>query len=143
MRPKSPEGTMKQILSAQRPAEARPDRAKRTVSVHCPASPSLELDVSFAEVGREVAERITARVLHQVQHDEIWYVVRKLGAGCVAMCWPLPDVVALTETLSLTWYSSQQLNQGIQLLNSLRSLTFGQEFNRNSEGINYPAACRV
>ena len=85
-----------------------------------------------AETGREVAERIAAAVghpagllvltsggcvidqcqllLHQVQHDEIWYVVRKLGAGRVAMLWErllekktVSDVAALNETMSLTW----------------------------------------
>ena len=94
---------MKQTLSVPQPAEAGPDKAKRTVSVHCLAGSSFELEVNSAETGWEVAERIAAGVghpagllvltsggcvidqrqllLHQVQHDEIWYVVRRLGAG--------------------------------------------------------------
>ena len=98
---------MKQILSVPQPAEAGPDSAKRTVNVHCLAGSSFELDIDIAETGLEVAERIAARfghpagllvltsggsvidqrqlLLHQVQCDEIWYVVRQLGAGRVAM----------------------------------------------------------
>ena len=147
---------MNQTLSVPH-AEAGPDR---TVSVHCLAGSSFGLDVNSAETGRQVAERIADEVGHpagllvltsggcvidqcqlllrQVQHDEIWYVVRRLGAGCVAMLWEhlleaktLSDVdlAALNETMSPTWYSSQALNQGIQLPSSLQSLTFGSEFN--------------
>ena len=104
---------MKQILSASQPAEAGPDRAKRTakrtVSVHCLAGSSFELEVDSAKTGWEVAGRIAAGVghpagllvltsggcvidqcqllLHHVQHNEIWYVVRKLCMGRVAMLW--------------------------------------------------------
>ena len=163
---------MKQILSTPQPAEARPDKAKRTVNVHCLAGSSFELEVNSAETGREVAERIAAGVghpacllvltsgdcvidqsqllLHQVQHDEIWYVVRRLGAGRVAMLWErlleeetLPDVAdvaALHETMSLTWYSDQDLNQGIQLPSSLQSLTFGDMFDQSLEGIQLPSS---
>ena len=71
-------------------AEAGPDR---TVTVHCLAGSSFELDINSAETGREVAERIADEVgqpagllvltsgdsiidqcqllLRQVQHDEI------------------------------------------------------------------------
>ena len=143
---------MKQNLSVPQPAAAGPDRATRTVSVHCLAGSSFELEVNFAETGWEVAERIAAGVghpagllvltsggcvidqrhllLHQVQHDEICYVVRKLGAGRVAMHWDrlleektVSDVAALNETMSLSWYSNQDLNQCL-------------------EGIQLPAACR-
>ena len=82
--------------------------------------------------------------LHQVdQHD-----VRKLGAGRVAMLWEtlleeiLDDVAAVKETLSLTWYSSQQLNQGIQLPSSLQSLTFAFIFNQSLESIQLPSSLR-
>ena len=117
------------------------------MSVHCLAGSSFELEVNSAETGWEVTERIAAEVghpagllvltsggcvidqhqllLHHVQHDEIWYVVRKLGAGRVAMLWErllqektVSDVAALNETMSLTWYSNQDLNQGIQLPSS-------------------------
>ena len=154
------------------PAGAGPNMAKQTVSVHGLQGCSFELEVNSAETGQEVAARIAAKVghpacllvltsggsvidqpqllLHQVQHDEIWYVVRKLGAGRVALLWErlleektLSDVAALNETMSLTWYSNQDLNQGIQLPSSLQSLTFGCFFNRSLAGINYPAACRV
>ena len=118
-------------LSVPQPAEASQDRAKQTVSVHCVAGSSFELDVNSAETGWEVAERIAAGVghpagllvltsggcvidqrqllLHQVQHNEIWYVVQQLGAGRVAMLWErlleertLSDVAALNETMSIT-----------------------------------------
>ncbi|CAE7335737.1 unnamed protein product [Symbiodinium sp. CCMP2592] len=132
---------MKQILSTPQPAEAGPDKAKHVVRVHCLAGSNLEV---------EVAERIAAGVGHpacllvltsggcvidqrqlllpQVQHDEIWYVVRRLGAGRVAMLWERlleektpSDVAALNETMSLTWY-----------------------YTKTSTGAsNYPAACRV
>ena len=74
--------------------------------VHCLAGLSFELEVNSAETGWEVAGRIAARVghpaevlmltsvvvildhqqplLHQVQHEELTYVVRKLGAGRAA-----------------------------------------------------------
>ena len=157
---------MKQILSTPQPAEASPDKAKRTVNVHCLAGSSFELEVNSAETGREVAERIAAGVghpacllvltsgdcvidqsqllLHQVQHDEIWYVVRKLGAGRVAMLWKrllkektLSDLAALNETMSLTWNSSQEL-EGIPLPSSLQSLTFCGQF-QSLDGINLPS----
>ena len=58
-------------------------------------------------------------LLHQLQHDEIWYVVRKLGAGRVAMLWErlleektLSDVVALNETMSLTWLFQPRAQPG-------------------------------
>ena len=123
---------MNQISSVLQPAEAGPDRA---VTVHCLAGSSFELEVNSAETAREVAERIAAEVghpafllvltsgncfidqcqllLHQVQHDEISYVVRKFGAGRVAMLWEslleektLFDVAALNKTMSLTWLSN-------------------------------------
>ena len=157
---------MKQILSVPQPTEAGPDGAKRTVSVHGLAGSSFEMDVNSA---RQVAERIAAGVghpagvlvltsggcvidqcqllLHQVQHDEIWYVVRKLGAGRVAILWEclleektLSDAAALNETMSLTWYSSQELHKVIQLPSSLQSLTFGKEFNQSLEGIQLPSS---
>ena len=160
---------MKQILSVPQPTEAGPDGAKQTVSVHGLAGSSFEMDVNSAETGRQVAERIAAGVghpagvlvltsggcvidqcqllLHQVQHDEIWYVVRKLGAGRVAILWEclleektLSDAAALNETMSLTWYSSQELHKGIQLPSSLQSLTFGEEFNQSLEGIQLPSS---
>eukprot|EP00439_Symbiodinium_sp_Y106_P022221 s3802_g2.t1 len=152
------EGTMKR--STEQPTE---------VSVHCLAGSSFELEVNSAEPGREVAERIAAGVGHpacllvltsggcvidqrqlllpQVQHDEIWYVVRRLGEGRVAMLWErlleektLSDVAALNETMSLTWYSGQDLNRGIQLPSSLQSLTFGQYFDQSLEGIQLPSS---
>ena len=139
------------------------------MTVHCLADSSFELEVNSAETGREVAERIAAEVghpafllvltsgncfidqcqllLHQVQHDEIWYVVRKFGAGRVAMLWEslleektLFDVAALNETMSLTWLSNQQLNQGIQLPSSLQSLSFGDGFDQSLEGIQLPSS---
>ena len=160
---------MKQNLSVPQPAAAGPDRATRTVSVHCLAGSSFELEVNFAETGWEVAERIAAGVghpagllvltsggcvidqgqllLHQVQHDEIWYLVRKLGAGRVAMLWErllqertLSDVGALNETMSLTWYSNQDLYQGIQLPSRLQSLTFEGEFNQSLQGTQLPSS---
>ena len=141
---------MNQILSVPQPAEAGPDRA---VTVHCLAGSSFELEVNSAETGREVAERIAAEVGHpagllvltsggcvidqcqlllrQVQHDEISYVVRKLGAGRVAMLWerlleektlPNVDAAALKETMSLRWDKPQELHQAMQLPSSLQSL---------------------
>ena len=89
-------------------------------------------------------------LLHQVQHDEIWHVVRRLGAGRVAMLWErllgdksLSDVATLNETMSLTWYSSQELNQSIQLPSSLQSLTFGFDFNQSLEGIQLPTSLQT
>ena len=86
-------------------------------------------------------------LLPQVQHDEIWYVVRRFGAGRVAMLWErlleeqtLSDVAALNETMSLTWYSDQDLNRGIQLSSSLQSLTFGRRFNQSLEGTQLPSS---
>ena len=161
---------MKRTLSVPQPAGAGPDSTKRTVSVHCLAGSSFELDVNITETGWEVAERIAAEVghpaglllltsggcvidqrqllLHQVQCDEIWYVVRQLGAGRVAMLWErlleektLSDVAALNETMSLTWYSRQRLaDLGIQLPSSLQSLTFGSGFNQRLEGIQLPSS---
>ena len=155
--------------SAPQPSEAVPDRAKRTVSVRCLAGSSFELEVDSAETGREVAERIAAAVgrpagllvltssgcvidqcqllLHQVQHDEIWYVVRRLGAGLVAMLWEhllekkaVSDVAALNETMSLTFgFHFNQSLDGIQLPSSLQSLTFGNQFNRSLDGIHLPS----
>ena len=139
------------------------------MSVHCLAGSNLELEVNSAETGGEVAERIAAGVGHpacllvltsggcvidqrqlllpQVQHDEIWYVVCRLGAGRVAMLWErileektLSDVAALNETMSLTWYSDQDLNRGIQLPSSLRSLTFGDNFNQSLNGFHLPSS---
>eukprot|EP00439_Symbiodinium_sp_Y106_P078661 s32_g17.t1 len=163
-------GAMKQILSVPQPAEAVPDRAKRTVSVRCLAGSSFELEVDSAETGREVAERIAAAVghpagllvltsggcvidqchllLHQVQRDEIWYVVRRLGAGLVAMLWEhllekktVSDVAALNETMSLTFgFHFNQSLEGIQLPSSLQSLTFGDRFNNSLEGIQLPSS---
>ena len=136
---------MKQIL----PAEADPDRAKRTVSVHCLAGSSFELDVHSAEAGWEgVGHPAGLLVLtsggcaiDQCQLLLHQYVVRKLGAGRVAMLWEhllqektLCDVAALSETMSLTWYSSQQLSQAIQLPSSLQSLTFGQHVQQELGG---------
>eukprot|EP00439_Symbiodinium_sp_Y106_P040795 s653_g5.t1 len=148
--------------------EAGPDR---TVTVHCLAGSSCELHVNSAETGREVAERIAAEVGHpagllvltcggcvidqcqlllrQVQHDEISYVVRKLGAGRVAMLWerlleeqtlPNVDAAALNETMSLGWESPQELNQGMQLPSSLQTLTFGNRFNQSLAGIQLPSS---
>eukprot|EP00439_Symbiodinium_sp_Y106_P008193 s1649_g1.t1 len=164
--------------SAPQPAEAVPERAKRTVSVRCLAGSSFELEVGSAETGREVAERIAAAVgrpagllvltssgcvidqcqllLHQVQHDEIWYVVRRLGAGLVAMLWEhllekkatwcgdlaraVSDVAALNETMSLTFgFEFNQSLDGIHLPSSLQSLTFGFEFNQSLDGIPLPS----
>ena len=73
------------------------------MSVHCLAGSGFELDINSAGTGWEVAERIAAGVgqpagllvltsggnvidqhqllLHQVRHDGIWYVLRRLGAG--------------------------------------------------------------
>eukprot|EP00439_Symbiodinium_sp_Y106_P075271 s538_g14.t2 len=120
-------GTMKRRVAQQ--AESGPDKAKRTVSVHCLAGSSFELEHQL--------------LLHHVQHDEIWYVVRKLGAGRVAMLWErllqektVSDVAALNETMSLTWCS----NQGIQLPSSLQSLTFGFAFNQSLKGIQLPSS---
>ena len=139
------------------------------MSVHCLAGSSSELEVNSAETGWEVAEGIAAGVghpagllvltsggcvidprqllLHQVQHDEIWYVVWKLGAGRVAMLWErlldertLSSVAALNETMSPTCYSNQNLNQGIQLPSSLQSLTFGHDVNESPEGIQLPSS---
>ena len=163
---------MKQILSVPQPAEASQDRAKRTVSVYCLAGSSFELEVDSAQTGWEAAERIARRVvqpagllvltsggclidqrqllLHQLQHDEIWYVVRKLGAGRVTMLWEhlleertLSDVAALNETMSLTWLSRQQLKQGIQLPSSLQSLSFGDDFNQRLDGIQLPSSLQI
>ena len=84
-------------------------------------------------------------LLHQVQHGEITYVVQKLGAGRAFRSWQRlleektlsdTDVVALNETVSLTWKVNQSL-QGIQLPSSLQSLTF-DEFNRSLKGIQLP-----
>eukprot|EP00439_Symbiodinium_sp_Y106_P058528 s909_g8.t1 len=52
----------------------------------------------------------------------------------------LSDVATLNETMSLTWYSSQELNQSIQLPGSLQSLTFGFDFNQSLEGIQLPSS---
>ena len=88
-------------------------------------------------------------LLHQVQHDEIWYVVRRLGAGRVAMLYEhlleestLFHAAALNETMSLTWHSTQEVNHSIQLGSncSLQSLTFGEEFNHSLEGIQLPSS---
>ena len=95
---------MQQILSFSQSAEAGLERAKQTVSIRGLAGSSFELEVNSGETGRDVAE---AKVGHpalllvltsggcvidqrrllmpQAQHEEIWYVVRKLGAGRVAM----------------------------------------------------------
>ena len=100
------EGTMKQILSVPH-AEAGPDRAEQTVSVHGLAGSDFELDVNSAERGWEVAEHFAARaghpawllvlisggyvidprqlLLYRVQHNETSYVVRRFGAGRVAV----------------------------------------------------------
>ena len=66
-------------------------------------------------------------LLHQVQHDEIWYVVRRLGAGRVAMLYEhlleestLFHAAALNETMSLTWHSTQEVNHSIQLGSNCR-----------------------
>ena len=50
------------------------------------------------------------------------------------------DAATLNETRSLTWYSSQELNNGIQLLSSLQSLKFGRHFNQSLEGIQLPSS---
>ena len=95
-----------QILSVPQPAEAGMGSFKQTVTVHCLAGSSFELEVESADTGWEVAGRIAAGVGHpaglvvltsggcvidqsqllvdQVQHDKIWHVVRRLGAGRVA-----------------------------------------------------------
>ena len=142
------------------------------MSVHCLAGSSFELEVNSGETGWRVALRIAAGVghpaellmltfggcvidlrllllLHQVLHGEITYVVRKLGVGRVAMLWERvlagSYVAALNKTELLTWKSrsSQQLTQGMQLPSSLRSLTFGREFNQSLRPSNYPAACSI
>ena len=55
----------------------------------------------------------------------------------------LSDVATLNETMSLTWYSSQELNQSIQLPGSLQSLTFGFDFNQSLEGIQLPTSLQT
>ncbi|CAE7923418.1 ABCF3 [Symbiodinium sp. KB8] len=117
---------------------------KQTVTVHCLAGSSFELEVESADTGWEVAGRIAAGVGHpaglvvltsggcvidqsqllvdQVQHDKIWHVVRRLGAGRVA-----------------TLYAS---TRGIQLPSSLQSL-FGYQFNHTLEGIQLPSSLRL
>ena len=158
------------LQSVPQHAEAgRPDTAQQTVSVHCLAGSSFELEVNSAETGWDVAVHIASRsghpaetlvltsggcvidqrepLLHQVQHGEITYVVQKLGAGRAARSWQRlleektlsdTDVVALNETVSLTWKVNQSL-QGIQLPSRLQSLTFGYEFNQSLEGIQLPS----
>ena len=159
---------MNQTSIVPQPAEAGPGR---TVSVrNSLTASSFELDVNSAETGLEVAKRIAAKVGHkgllvltsddclidqcqlllcQVQHEEISYLVRKLGAGGVAMLWERllegktlsdVDVAALNEMMSLTLYCNQELIQGIQLPSSLQSLTFGWEFNQSLEGIQLPSS---
>ena len=125
------------------------------MSVYCLAGTSFELEVNSAETGWEVAERITTLhagllvltsggcvidqcqlLLHQVRHGEIWYVVQEAWRGPCRDALGVPtreeDTVRcswLSETMSLTWYSSQkQHNQGIQLPSSLQSLSFGDRF---------------
>ena len=106
--------------------------------------------------------------LHQVQHQEIWYMVRTLGAGNVAMLWerrlagqtlsdeaaparnesthlelqPKPQPGQLPSSLqNLTFgaYFNQSL-EGIQLPSSLQSLEFGDDFNQSLEGIQLPSS---
>ena len=128
---------MQQVLSVPQPAQAVPDGAKRTVSVHTGRF-QKELEVNSAETGWQVAERIAAgichhaglltsggcvidqrqQLLHQVQHETISYLVPKLGAGLAAMLWERvledkipPDVAVLNETKSPT---IPDLNQGLR-----------------------------
>ena len=99
----------------------RSQGAGQTVSVHCLAGSSFELEVNSGETGWHVALRIAAGVghpaellmltsggcvidlrlllllLHLVQHGEITYVVRKVGVGRVAMLW---ECLLAGETLS-------------------------------------------
>ena len=105
-------------------------------------------------------------LLHQVQHGEITYVVQKLGAGRAFRSWQRlleektlsdTDVVALNETVSLTWKVNQSLRgiqlpsslqsltvnqsmEGIQLPSSLQSLTFGESFKQSLDGIQLPSS---
>ena len=94
-------GATEQGVLIQQPTEARPDSAKQTVTVHCLAGSSFELEVDSGETGLDVAERIATRVghpeeglvltsggcvidrsrllLHQVQHEEITYLVQAYG----------------------------------------------------------------
>ena len=87
-------------------------------------------------------------LLHQVQHEELTYVVRKLGAGRAARSLECllagktlsdADVVALNELMSITLTSSPKLKQGVKLPHSLRSLTF-EGFNQSLEGIQLPSS---
>ena len=84
-----------------------------------------------------------------------WKAVRQrfsvgtLGTGCVAMLWEHlleektvldVDVAALKQTMSSTWYPGQELNQGIQVLSILQSLTVGKAFNHSLDGIQLPSS---
>ena len=96
-------GATEQGVLIQQPTEARPDSANQTVTVHCLAGSSFELEVNSGETGLDVAKRIETRVdhnaeglvltsggcvidrsrllLHQVQHEEITYLVQQTGYG--------------------------------------------------------------
>eukprot|EP00439_Symbiodinium_sp_Y106_P064955 s1153_g10.t1 len=134
------------LQSVPQHAEAsRPDMAQQTVSVHCLAGSSFELETLVLTSGGCVINH-SEPLLHQVQHGEITYVVQKLGAGRAARSWQRlleektlsdTDVVAFNETVSLTW---DQSLEGIQLPSSLQSLTFGREFNQSLEGIHLPSS---
>ena len=95
------------LQSVPQPAEAGPDTAQQTVSVHCLAGSSFGLEVNSAETGWDVAVHIASRsghpaetlvltsggcvidqrepLLHQVQHGEITYVVQQtVSVHCLA-----------------------------------------------------------
>ncbi|CAE7258883.1 unnamed protein product [Symbiodinium sp. CCMP2592] len=171
LEPHASGGGAERTLSVPQPAEAgRPDTAEQTVSVHCLAGSSFGLEVNSAQTGWDVAAHIASRsghpaetlvltsggcvieqrerLLPQVQHGEITYVVQGLGAGRAATSWQRlltnktlsdTDVAALRETVSFTWNVDQSL-KGIQLPSSRQSLTFGRSFNQSLEGIQLPSS---
>ena len=136
------------LQSVPQHAEAgRPDTAQQTVSVHCLAGSSFELEVNSAETGWDVAVHIASRtghpaetlvltsggcvidqhepLLHQVQHGEITYVVQKLGAGRAAR-----SLQRLLEEKTLS-------DTDVAALNETVSLTW--RVNQSLQGIQLPS----
>ena len=66
-----------QILGVPEPAEADPERTKETVSVHCLAGSSFELEVSSGETGWDVAGRVAVEVGHLTE------TLMLTSGGCV------------------------------------------------------------
>ena len=74
----------------KQPAESGPDGAQQTVSVHCLAGSSFELEVNSAERARDVAKRIAAKVGHRA---EVLVLTDSVRRSCVGR-----DMVSHVET---------------------------------------------